>query len=208
VWLFILRNHPPDAGDYKVILDSVCDTGALNCKMAVWKNSSNGNVVLAIKGTDPTSFNDGVQDISMVLGGVGSIAVVQPTLNIARNLVEKFGVNMVTGHSLGGYITEIVATNGCLPGIAFCAPGSNGPIVKLGGNVVKGFHNVNFENDVLGNVMAGVYQHVQWSVYVKCEGYTHGISYMVEEFKGKQHITNANVEARSTSYPTGWYYPA
>ena len=107
-------------GGYSVIADSLRDvTGA--CAMAVFQSGS--KKVLAIKGTSGRG-SDALNDIMMVLGGQASRVVVQPTLSAARELIKKYGCNMVTGHSLGGYIAEIIATNDRLPGISFCGPGN------------------------------------------------------------------------------------
>ena len=190
---------------YKVIEDSIERSGKGVCCMAVYKHSSNGNVVLAIKGTDFANASDLVNDLSMIIGGKGSRYSVVPTQNAAKARIQKYRVNLVTGHSLGGYMTEILATNNKLMGIAFCAPGTNGPITKLGGKEVRGFHNINFEHDPAGNVMVGTYTHVHWSIYVS--GSTHAIADMVKYFANKKHITNMNVQSKSGSYMTGYYYP-
>ena len=193
---------------YTVIQESIERGGKLICCVAVWKHASNGNVVLAIKGTSFTNATDLANDLAMILGGAASAAIVQPTLAHAIKLVRDFHVNLVTGHSLGGYMTEILATNNNLMGIAFCAPGPNGPLIQLGGRETAGFHNVNLEWDLAGNVHPGVYQHVQWSIYVGCNGhYTHSITNMVDYFSDKKHIHNGNVQSRSKSYLTGYYYP-
>jgi hypothetical protein len=123
----------------------------------------------------------------------------------------------------GGYVAEIIGTKDGMSGASFCNPGVNGeetathvpatnihphtsgPVVQLGGSAHSGFQNVNFENDPIGNVMSGVYAHVQWSVYV--EGKTHAIDSMVDYFSGKRHITNRNVVSCSESWSTGYYYP-
>jgi hypothetical protein len=176
--------------------------------MAVWTNSY-GKKVLAIKGTDLSNMSDIVNDVSMVLGGENSRYAVGPTVARALQLIKRYDVNMITGHSLGGYMAEIIATNHGIPGIAFCAPGTNGPATKLGGSVVEGFHNVNFEHDPAGNIMSGIYQHVQWSIFVKSpnDQYTHGIDYMVEYFSRREYLDNANIQSHCSSYPTGYYYP-
>lgn len=191
---------------YSVIEDSITKDPSM-LHMAVWESSKNGNRVLAFKGTDLDNRQDRLQDLALFLGGESSAAIVQPTVSKAKELVEQYGVNLITGHSLGGYLAEIFATNNDLQGIAFCAPGTNGPNTQLGGSVVKGFHNVNFENDMLGNLMTGKYAHVQWSIYVESVGYTHGIDHMVDYFNDKKDMTNMDIQSRSTSYPTGYYYP-
>jgi len=197
----------PEVG-YTCIRESIRSPSISNlfvCKMAVWQHSTNGNVVLAIKGTSLTNVNDIMNDIQMVLGGINSWAIVQPTINTALDLVKTYHVNMITGHSLGGYMTEIIATNNNIPGIGFCAPGTNGPVIGLGGKVTDGFHNVNFEHDVAGNVLAGVYTHVQWSVYVTLDGVHHSVSLMTDYFKNKQDVTNANIISHCSSGYLGYY---
>mmetsp|Transcript_24204 Transcript_24204/g.22008 ORF Transcript_24204/g.22008 Transcript_24204/m.22008 type:complete len:230 (+) Transcript_24204:154-843(+) len=191
---------------YSVIKESVRGESFGILRMAVWRHSSNGNIVLAIKGTTLTEGTDLINDITLALGGTSAILAVQPTLATARDLINKYNVNLITGHSLGGYITEIIATNDNIPGIAFCAPGSNGPIVRLGGTERTGFHNINFEHDVLGNILPGIYTHVQWSIYIS-GGYHHSIDLMVDYFRPKPGITNLNVQSRSTSRLTGYYDP-
>lgn len=170
--------------------------------MAVFENGS--KKVLAFKGTS-LNANDLAQDIRMVLGGSQSESATLDTMNVAKSLIGLYGVNLITGHSLGGYYAEIAATNNRICGISFCNPGVNGPNVKLGGVATRGFQNINFEHDPLGNVYSGVYQHVQWSVY--CNGTGHGIGGMIEYFSQRPTITNMNVVSRCTSRPTGFYNP-
>jgi hypothetical protein len=100
--------------------------------MAVWKNAQNGHTVLAIKGTNPDIRTAGgrsdLNEDRKLTFGVGAKAASDAVRAKAREFMNTYGVNLVTGHSLGGYHTEIVATNEGLPGIAFCAPGSNGSV--------------------------------------------------------------------------------
>ena len=88
--------------------------------MAVYEKGRNR--VLAIKGTSLRGTDIG-QDISMVLGGTGSYTLVQPTLDLGRRLISQYNVNLITGHSLGGYIAEILATTVRIAGASFCGPG-------------------------------------------------------------------------------------
>lgn len=175
------------------------------CHMAVYEHGNKR--VLAVKGTSASSGHDLLQDLKMVVGGEISRTATQATLGDATELISKFGVNLVTGHSLGGYYAEIIATTNRLCGVSFCNPGVNGPKVKLGGVPIRGFQNINFEHDALGNVYAGVYQHVQWSVYVSTGSVSHGIETMMEYFDGRRDITNMNVVRRSSSHMTGYYNP-
>ena len=149
-----------------------------------------------------------LNDVGLVLGGVASMSI-RPTINQAEELASRYNISMVTGHSLGGYVAEIIATNRGIAGASFCGPGVNGPVVKFGGSVTPGFQNIQFEHDLIGNFNCAVYTHVQWSVYVATPGGSpcHSIDEMVKYFKGKQHITNRNVVDKSSSYPTGYYYP-
>jgi len=185
-----------DTGDYEVLRGSIVNMNS-GIKLAVWKNAENGNTVLAIKGTNPKSSSDDYEDLLLVLGGAEAAARAEAVKAKAAEWIKKFGVNMITGHSLGAYHAEIVATNEGLPGIAFCAPGVNGPKQRLGGEVTAGFHNVNFKHDALGNVNALFQKHVQLSVYVPnpTSLVTHSIDGMVAYFKrpAQQKITNVNI---------------
>merc|ERR1712046_344075 len=104
-------------------------------------------------------------DLTLDLGGVIGGGAPVPSYVGACALAHKYQsqgcIVMVTGHSLGGYVAEVVATNLGLSGIGFAAPGSG----WHGGRPTKGFHNINFEHDKFGNFLCGVYQHPQWSIY-------------------------------------------
>merc|ERR1712087_214869 len=102
---------------------------------------------------------------------------------------------MVTGHSQAGYMAEVLATSCGISGVGFCAPGSGWHQGSKGGEK-SGFRNVNFEHDRLGNVLAGVFEHAQWSVYVQDPGReTHDIATMVKCMKARKRWTNRNVVA-------------
>jgi hypothetical protein len=206
---FTVADLDKDTGDYKVISASIHNP-ANGIKMAVWNHTVNGNVVLALKGTDFLRVSDLKDDLALATGA-WSPSKASDMQQKAKELIQQFGVNMVTGHSLGGYMAEILATNEGLPGIAFCAPGTNGPITKLGGKVTPGFHNINFEHDALGNVFPGYYTHVQWSVYLPNppgRKPAHSIAYMIGYFEKQPLITNKNVLEYTSSYMTGYYLPA
>jgi hypothetical protein len=133
------------------------------------------------------------------------------TIAKAKQLFARFGCSMITGHSLGGYVAEIFATHNRIGGIAFCSPGVNGPIVRLGGQETEGFRNVNWAADKFGNVAAGVYAHVQWSIYVRHEGiHQHSIELMIEFWRNKResshlNITNRNILNFCEWESTGYY---
>jgi hypothetical protein len=132
------------------------------------------------------------------------------TLVKAKELFAHYQCSMITGHSLGGYVAEIFATHTSTPGMGFCSPGVNGPIVRLGGQETEGFRNANWEADKIGNFASGIYSHVQWSIYVIYGGIQrHSIELMTEFWKKKreQHgsITNKNILNFCESKATGYY---
>ena len=210
-----------DLGNYKIIPSSIEREGKGCACMGVYQCTTNSNVVLAIKGTSPgTNATDMLNDISLVLDGTLSIVnpalgqaaayLPQITVQKAQDLIRTYKVNLITGHSLGGYLAEIIATNHNIRGIGFDAPGTNGPLTKLGGAVVDGFHNVNAEKDEIENFDIAFVHHVQWSIFVDISGSPleqHSIGKMVAYFAQYPDITNDNIQARSTKYATGYYYP-
>lgn len=193
-----------DGQTYSVIDGSFSEyTEWCECKMAVWKNEESGRIILGIKGTSPKSLSDLLSDAALAIGAWAESALGR-TLNKAVELIRRYNVNLVTGHSLGGYMAEIIATRNQLPGIGFCAPGTNGPFQKFGGEITPGFHNVNADHDVFGNVASGHYTHVQWSIYVSGHN-THSMAKMVNVFEGKSNITNANILTFCTVGYFGYY---
>jgi pimeloyl-ACP methyl ester carboxylesterase len=113
--------------------------------------------------------------------------------------VEKYSVNMVVGHSLGGYIAEIIATTRNLKGMAFCSPGTRG-IWSFGGERVEGFHNVNWEHDFLGNLLSYKLTNAQPDIFVWTGSHTtykHSMGDMAEYFEGMPDVTNENIESKS-----------
>merc|ERR1719197_1468393 len=64
---------------------------------------------------------------------------------------------MVTGHSLGGYLAEVVATTFKLGGAGFNAPG---PGEHNGATEWPWFCTINHEGDNIGNVMPRSHQSV------------------------------------------------
>mmetsp|Transcript_32516 Transcript_32516/g.48130 ORF Transcript_32516/g.48130 Transcript_32516/m.48130 type:complete len:295 (-) Transcript_32516:165-1049(-) len=181
---------------YKVIEESITTQRGM-CYMAVWKSSTTKNCVLAFKGANwYSNETDKEQVKSIILGGEGSREDIIPTQTRAMELAKKYGVNLITGHSLGGYMAEIFATQNNYPGIAFCAIGTNGPFTKLGGEVVKGFHNVNFDFDNFGSLPWCT--HVQPSIYVELGRKSHSIQDMIEYFKDNQEVTNMDIKERCT----------
>lgn len=181
--------------------------------------------VLTYKGMDTSDSED--KDIVVFKTFLGAEPLEQ--LKDAVRLVKKYqgkGYNvMVTGHSLGGYMAEIVATRLQISGVGYCAPGTHtiNPLsYDHGGDAHDGFQNINFENDKLGNLMPGIYTHAQWSVFVteSSDVHEHGITAMTEAmecrsgddweilktYPYKEGIwTNLNVVSKCTSGVHGYY---
>jgi hypothetical protein len=82
------------------------------CHMAVFAHKDGVKKVLTIKGTSPSRGFDIIQDIKMLWGWSASIRAIRATCEVARQEIADYNVNLVTGHSLGGYYAEILATNG------------------------------------------------------------------------------------------------
>jgi len=127
----------------------------------------------------------------------------------AETLIQQYGVNMVTGHSLGGYSAEIIANRFRKPGIGFAAPPPNGPFTKMAeGAPVEGFQNVNWEHDALGDVGSfGIYTHAQTPIYLSAPNgkwLTHSVDKMITYFDQKKDITNKNIKTRASATFLGW----
>lgn len=158
--------------------------------------------VLAIKGTSKTSATDLKADLYSVVRG----RFPEAGVTMLKRVVEKYQnlgyTVLVTGHSLGGYMGEILSTKYNLPGAVFCAPGPgwhDGPFAN------PDFQNINAENDVLGNLLPGMYKHKQWSVYVRGNA-QHSLTTMIQFLKDRaDDLTNANVLTGCSSGRNGYY---
>lgn len=179
-----------------------------NLAMACFLNDKTGVMVLAFKGTTPTSATDLTADAMSVLLGADPDDPFFAGCNVLKEYQDEGYKVMVTGHSLGGYMAEVVATNVGISGVGFAAPGSG----RHGGDFIdgrSGFQNINFEYDYMGNIFPGVYEHKQWSVYVQDHGsYTHGMDYMVKSMEKRPDWTNKNAVRKCSSWPTGYYTSA
>lgn len=193
-----------------------------NLAMACFVREEDKIMVLAFKGTTVNGITDlNATDLSMdafsvVLGYDPDEPFLEACEVLGEYQREGYRV-MVTGHSLGGYMAEVVATNVGISGVGFAAPGSghHGGDYKDG---ESGFQNINFEHDKLGNIMPGVYAHKQWSVYVQdyskptlmydMSDHTHGMDYMVESMSKRTRWTNRNAVDKCSSHYTGYYTSA
>merc|ERR1712217_224434 len=172
---------------------------------AVWVRGK--QAVLAIKGTDPGSVTDVAADARSIVGGLLPVHATRVLLQKVREFRAQGYTVLVTGHSLGGYIGEIVSTHGNVPGCVFCAPGPNSPInTHTGEHENPNFHNINAAHDPFGNVAPGYFSHKQWSIYI--EGlWHHGIGEMIEELKKRGNdVTNANVVSKHCTSSWNGYW--
>ena len=92
--------------------------------MAVFVKEEDHLAVVAHKGTKTRCATDWNLDVSSVVMG----AVPRRPLTASARLVKEYQRRgyrvMVTGHSLGGYMSEVVASHLQICGAGFCVPGS------------------------------------------------------------------------------------
>lgn len=110
------------------------------------RNDPNDLAVLAIRGTK--DIHDTRRDVKSVVMGHYPGAFVMTAAEIVRMYQQQGCKVMVTGHSLGGYLAEVVATTLGLCGAAFCAPG---PGEHNGLQLDSDFVVINHEADSIGN---------------------------------------------------------
>lgn len=116
--------------------------------MAVWKRQEGSQwvAVLVFKGSD--TLTDFAIDAESIIWGISPSDIMKSAGQALRQLQAEGCRVLVTGHSLGGYLAEIVATTFNIAGVAFCAPGSG----RQGGpHCPNGFEIINFAHDALGN---------------------------------------------------------
>jgi len=174
---------------------------------AVWKRDSPcKQAVLAIKGTDLGSLTDVTTDLQSIVGGVSPDEAKQYLGAVVDKYKGQGYTVLVTGHSLGGYMGEIMSTTKNIPGAVFDAPGPDGPISSHNGpNMNADFHNLNGEHEPIGNLAPGVFVHKQWSIYVVGLN-SHGIQNMVDKLKQKApDNTNVNIMDKVSEGKLGYY---
>jgi hypothetical protein len=199
------ENHPQST--YSVTTDTILG-------MAVFTHDADKLAVVAFKGTTPASTSDQELDVANIFLGSEPLAqLTAGTELVAKYQAAGFHV-MVTGHSLGGYMAEVVGTRLQISGVGFCAPGSHSvnPVAyDHGGATHGGFQNINFEHDPMGNMGSGVWEHPQWSVFVE-DGAggslpgTHSMNTMVTSMENRGcEWTNLNVVSKCVSGAHGYY---
>jgi hypothetical protein len=105
--------------DYYNILDETTN-------YLIVKDSRNGKINFVVKGTDigdvkGMRVEDLKEDLHIVLNKPETMSRLKEQKAIAKQLVKKYGRNnvVITGHSLGGYITADIASDLGVKGIAF-----------------------------------------------------------------------------------------
>ncbi|CAJ1339699.1 unnamed protein product [Effrenium voratum] len=156
--------------------------------------------VIAIRGT--LDVHDARRDLrSIVMGGYPG-AFVLTAAEIVRMYQCQGCQVMVTGHSLGGYLAEVLATTLGLGGAAFCAPG---PGAHNGPSDGRNFAVVNHEADTIGN--HNHHFHVTTPVYIMDGGAllfpwtAHRMDKMVQYMQKRQDWTNLNFRERCLAEP-------
>jgi len=177
-------------------------------------------IVIAVKGTDFEVLNDLMVDLQSIVGGQYPTKMVEAlTEAVKAQQTAGFKV-MITGHSLGGYAAEIMSTKLDIAGAGFCAPGPNfigpGGSDHDGEHKHPGFRCINAQHDFIGNLMPGVFEHLQYTVYGESEilssripiGKSHALVAMVDFLEGcTSKITNYNVyEYTSYGFSTCFQY--
>jgi len=163
--------------------------------------------VIALKGTSPSSLTDIRADFAHVVSGIHPSAALADVVTWKNNYVNGGFTVLVTGHSLGGYMGEVLSTTENLPGLVFCAPGPHGPIQNHNGpHLHPKFRNLNAQHDVLGNILPGTYTHAQWSAFM-ADNSNHGITQAIDflERCDYSHIHNGNLWDHCSPSAHGYY---
>ena len=129
-------------------------------------------IVVAFRGTDPKDRQDllgnDVKGIGLGMEPKCGYAFAEATIKGLQDKYDRATI-FVTGHSLGGWMAEIVSTRLNLPGASFCGPGAGKKFTVLGHELTstllygeyvekKGestsrpFRVINTDRDFLGNM--------------------------------------------------------
>jgi len=194
-WTITLEEQQPDFGSTKFA----------HVAYAIYEKGNQS--VLVFKGTSfRTSLTDLAMDLMNCVEGSPPVGPILRSAKLIKSLQDNNRTVLVTGHSLGAYVAEVIATTFGLAGVGFCAPGPgwhNG----FKGGAGSGFRNINFLHDPAGNVLAGTFLHAQWSVYVQD---WHGPQHMPDKMLKSMQVrgsgwTNQNVACKCDNDNTGFY---
>ena len=104
--------------------------------------------IVAYRGTEIDSWEDIKADLNIGVGNVPGQFVPAMELFEKAQQVKSLSKIIVTGHSLGGGLAQLVSANKVALGVAFNAPGMSGMAKKLAGKGYS-FHSANVLNVVL-----------------------------------------------------------
>jgi len=191
----VYTDPAPDTHDFRCDLACArCTSQEVDSQMAVYISRQTKLAVLAIRGTNLHDISDLKRDLISIIGfGHPTAIVTRAAELVQRYQQDGYGV-MVTGHSSGGYMAEIIATTLGLNGIGFCAPG---PGEHNGEQRPRGFHAINHESDLIGNHNAGL--HAASPIYVTDDGLlqrssnAHSMENMLCYMRKRDEWTNMNV---------------
>lgn len=116
------------------MLDSLDDPSG--CYGAAFRDMVTGKVILAFAGADfkagGKKLRDDADDILMCTTG-GQISYLESAQRFAKQIDEKYGINYLTGHSLGGYVALYLKGMGLCPKaecFSFESPGVTNIMVR------------------------------------------------------------------------------
>jgi len=202
-------------GKYSVVSQN-WTTGGLMAKKyipqwTVFELNGSNLIIIAVKGTallwtNPIfAINDILLDLQAIVGGEYPTKMVNDLTNVVKKHQKSDNDRsnvMITGHSLGGYAAEVMSTTLNIAGAGFCAPGPNtsgGSNHHDGLNKHPGFRCINAYHDLIGNLRATEFVHLQLPVYAKSTileipVVSHSVDNMVKFLEGcTSDITNYNV---------------
>lgn len=207
------EDPPTETANFRCDLASIRDpTEKVEAKMVVYIRRNGGKnargrdlAVLVFRGTE--DWDDFSRDMSSIVAYEYPSLIVTTAAEIVKMYQDQGCIVMVCGHSMGGYLAEVVATTLGLNGACFCAPGPgrhNGPRAPVAGFVV-----INHDSDNIGNHNRQLHQSAP--VYVQDGGVlqnpfrAHSITRMVGYMQTREDWTNLNLASkcaneRATSY--------
>jgi len=174
---------------------------------AVWtRDAPCKQAVLAIKGTSLNSLTDIRADAKNIFVGVDPTTAKEKLGKVVDKYERDGYVVLVTGHSLGGFMGEIMSTTKNLPGAVFNAPGPDGYLRSYNGPSKNAdFHVVNAEIDPIGNLKFSLWLHKSWPIYVVGD-HSHSILRMIDALEQKApDATNVNVLKKCSDYILGYH---
>lgn len=178
----------------------------VHVKRAIYKNDAKKLAVLAFKGTGDNA--DLYSDLREIVFRKAPFQEVMANYAQEVKQLQDDGFKvLVTGHSLGGYVAELVASHMRQPGCGFCAPGTGKSARDWPNKSECGFVYVNFWNDNIGNVFKTL--HAQGGAWVRRTDTSncHAIREMCDRMKQQPELTNQNLlqHCKEECDSNSWY---